>query len=134
MSAVVIDTDVVSFRFKKDARARVYQPHLVGRGWVLSFMTLAELQQWSVVRHWGATRRAKLDRFLAAYSVCHSDPQLCRLWAEVSADVTRKGRPIETADAWIAATALALDVPLVTHNPGDYSAVSGLTVVSESGN
>jgi predicted nucleic acid-binding protein len=42
----------------------------------------------------------------------------------------RQGRPIQTADAWIAATALHLNVPLVTHNPHDYRGVIGLTVLS----
>jgi len=32
----------------------------------------------------------------------------------------------------MAATALALDIPLVTHNPGDYAGVDGLKVVSEA--
>jgi predicted nucleic acid-binding protein len=37
-----------------------------------------------------------------------------------------------TADAWIAATALQLGVPLVTHNVGDYAGVSGLAILSEA--
>lgn len=43
MPAVVIDTDVVSFRFKKDSRAALFQKHLLGCDWIISFMTLAEL-------------------------------------------------------------------------------------------
>jgi predicted nucleic acid-binding protein len=35
------------------------------------------------------------------------------------------------ADAWIAATALAFAVPLVTHNPDDFKNVPGLTVITE---
>lgn len=42
MNRVVLDTDVVSFLFKNDARARKYQPHLGGKEVVISFMTLAE--------------------------------------------------------------------------------------------
>jgi predicted nucleic acid-binding protein len=38
----------------------------------------------------------------------------------------RNGRRIETADAWIAATALLYDVPLLTHNKADYLGVPGL--------
>ncbi len=38
--------------------------------------------------------------------------------------------PIQTGDAWMAATALVLAVPLVTHNPSDYEGVDGLTVIS----
>ena len=42
----------------------------------------------------------------------------------------RKGRPIQTADAWIAASALYYQVPLITNNQSDYSMVDGLVVLS----
>jgi tRNA(fMet)-specific endonuclease VapC len=38
------------------------------------------------------------------------------MWAEVTVAAQSRGRRIECADAWIAATALRHDVPLVTHN------------------
>jgi tRNA(fMet)-specific endonuclease VapC len=38
----------------------------------------------------------------------------------------RNGRRIETADAWIAATALLYNAPLLTHNKSDYLGVPGL--------
>jgi predicted nucleic acid-binding protein len=41
----------------------------------------------------------------------------------------RNGRRIETADAWIAATALLLDAPLLTHNKADYLGVPGLRLI-----
>ena len=63
----------------------------------------------------------------------YADDALCRLWGEVWMRARRKGRPIEVADGWIAATALALDVPLLTHNPGDFAGVDGLTVLSAAG-
>ena len=43
MDLAVVDTDIVSFRFKKDSRARLYRRHLIGRAPVIAFMTLAEL-------------------------------------------------------------------------------------------
>jgi predicted nucleic acid-binding protein len=36
------------------------------------------------------------------------------------------GRGIETADAWIAATALLYDAPLLTHDKSDYASVPSL--------
>jgi tRNA(fMet)-specific endonuclease VapC len=42
----------------------------------------------------------------------------------------KAGRRIETADAWIAATALLYDAPLLTHNEADYRGVPGLRVVT----
>ena len=59
-----------------------------------------------------------------------SSPNLCRKWAEVMVAAQAAGRRIETADAWIAATALLYDAPLVTHNGSDYLGVPGLKLIS----
>ncbi|HJT75645.1 MAG TPA: PIN domain-containing protein [Gemmataceae bacterium] len=132
MAAVVVDTDVVSFEFKRDSRALLYDPHLAGRELVLSFMTLAELDRWALVHRWGEARRARLDRHLQKFVVCYADRNLCRWWAEVTHRARRQGRPIAPADAWIAATALAMAIPLVTNNSADYAGVDGLTVLTEA--
>jgi L-ascorbate metabolism protein UlaG (beta-lactamase superfamily) len=55
------------------------------------------------------------------------------MWAEVTVAAQSKGRRIECADAWIAATALRHDVPLVTHNHDDYLGVPGLKLISHLG-
>lgn len=81
---------------------------------------------------WGARRRQQLHQWLGKYAVVHSSDDLCLKWAEAMAGARRAGRPIATADAWVAATALLLGVPLVTHNAGDHAGVPGLTVISES--
>lgn len=129
--AVVVDTDVVSFLYKRDTRAALYRPHLDGQLPIISFMTLAELELWTLARDWGARRRRDLIGYLRRYSVEQSSPELCRRWAEASDSARRAGRPILTGDAWVAATALTYGVPLVTNNPDDFAGVSGLTVISE---
>ena len=129
--ALVVDTDVASFVFKNDTRATLYTPHLSGHMLTISFQTLAELDLWKLAAGWGERRKQQLDRYLRRFIVEHSSPVLCRRWAEVMEDGRRRGRPIATADAWNAATALLLDLPLVTHNAGDYAGVTGLTVISE---
>ena len=57
---------------------------------------------------------------------------LCTRWAEVTVGAQANGYRIECADAWIAATALLHDLPLVTHNRGDYRGVAGLSIISHS--
>ena len=133
MAAVVVDTNIVSFQFKRDTRAQLYDPHLIGKQCVLSFMTLAELDRWAVERNWGPARQARLDRHLSRFVIAFADRILCRWWAEACDRARRNGLPISATDAWIAATALAMAVPLVTHNPGDYAGVNGLTIISEAG-
>ena len=130
MNAAVVDTDVVSMLFKGDTRALAYRPHITGRLLGISFMTLAELERWSLERNWGQRRKLELAQYLTRYTVLPVSRELCGKWAEVSFAAKRKGRPIQTADAWIAASALHYRVPLITNNRGDYSAVDGLTLLA----
>lgn len=130
--SLVVDTDVVSFIFKKDSRDARYAPHLDGHILIVSFQTIAELDLWTLSAGWGANRKQQLERHLRRYIVEHSSPALCRRWAEVKDDANRAGRPIATADAWNAATALFLGLPLVTHNRKHFAGVAGLTIISEA--
>ena len=128
--AIVVDTDVVSYVFKDDTRARWYRPRLVGQVRVISFMAVAELEKWALMHRWGVARRRRLRSYLGAYEIQHSDDDLCRQWAEVVVMANRKGQPLEVADAWHAATALALGIPLMTHNAADYASIDGLIIVT----
>lgn len=132
MATVVIDTDVVSYLFKKDTRARLYQRHLASHHWLISFMTVAELDLWALRHHWGTARKLRMENHLRHFAMYPFDRALCLRWAEVTDSARRNGQPIQPADAWIAATALQAGVPLVTNNPTDYAGVSGLTVLSEA--
>ena len=130
MNAAIVDTDVVSMLFKGDSRAVAYRPHIMGRLLGISFMTLAELERWPLERNWGQARRFELTQYLARYVVLPVSRELCCRWAEVSFAARSKGRPIQTAGAWIAASALHYQVPLITHNRDDYEAVDGLVLLS----
>ena len=130
MNAAVVDTDVVSMLFKGDTRVLAYQPHVAGRLLGISFMTLAELERWPLERDWGFRRKQELTQHLTRYVVLPVNRELCAKWAEVSSAARRKGRPIQTADAWTAVSALYYEVPPITTNLGDYSAVDGLVLLS----
>ena len=133
MSDVVVDTDVVSYLFKRDTRARLYRPHLLGQTLYVSFMTVAELRRWALASRWGAARLTQLDRYLQRFNVVLVDLALCERWAAAMHEADRAGTPIGVADAWIAAAALALSCPLVTHNAADFRGVPGLSTVTASG-
>jgi tRNA(fMet)-specific endonuclease VapC len=132
MAMVVVDTEVVSFLFKNDTRAVLYRPHIESNTPLVSFMTVAELDRWAIQNDWGAERRRKMEAHLQRFVLHPVDRALCREWGEVSNIARRNGRPIQTADAWIAATARLYVYALVTHNPGDYSGVDGHLAISES--
>ena len=133
MSDAIVDTDVVSFLFKRDTRAPLYQPHLLGKTLYVSFMTVAELERWALASNWGPARLARLDRYLQRFNVVLVDRPLCRRWAEVMDAARRAGQPLGVADTWIAATALALGCPVVTHNAADFQGIAGLTIITEAG-
>jgi tRNA(fMet)-specific endonuclease VapC len=130
MKAAIVDTDVVSMLFKGDTRALGYRAHVTGRLLGISFMTLAELERWSLERGWGPRRKLELAEHVTHYAVLPVSRELCRKWAEVAFAAKRRGRPIQTADAWIAASALYYHVPLITNNKSDYSFIEGLTLLS----
>ena len=95
-------------------------------------MTVAELDRWALEHDWGPARRARMEEHLRAYVVYPYERSLCLAWAEITHGARRSGRPINCADAWVAATAVVQGLPLVTHNPSDYLGVTGLEVVSAS--
>jgi tRNA(fMet)-specific endonuclease VapC len=131
--AVVVDTDVVSFIFKGDSRGDSYRPYLEDRRLLVSFQTVAELWLWAEIQDWGERRRGQLAKYLDSFTCVHSNLALCQQWSEAMGEARRLGKPILSADAWNAAIALALKIPLVTHNRADYQGVQGLMLLSNSG-
>ena len=132
MSNVVVDTDVVSFLFKSHPIAHQYLPDLADRTPLISFMTLAELDRWVLAARWGEARRKKLREYLEPFAILPYDRALCTKWAEITIAAQSRGRRIDCADAWIAATALMCDAPLITHNRSDYLGVPDLKLISHS--
>ena len=128
---LVVDTDVASFIFKWHPEfAPRYVGMMRGSELVVSFMTMAEMRQGALDATWGQRKCDVLEAYLADFSVLHSDSLLCSTWAGVRNESVRKGRQISSADAWIAATALALAAPLVTNNPKDYRHLDELQLIS----
>jgi tRNA(fMet)-specific endonuclease VapC len=132
MAVRVIDTDVWSYLYKGSDEAKLYEPHLFGSILVISFQTQAELVRGAIAAGWGAPRREHLESRIAKYVIEHSSDALSLRWAQTMDSGRRNGRPIAAADAWIAATALHLGVPLITHNKNHFLGVDGLTIISES--
>jgi len=130
MSIVLLDTDVVSFLMKGDSRGSAYTPLIQGHRLAVSFMTIAELFQWAAVRKWGPQRTSRLEQTLATYLIIPVDIELCRIWGELRAERQAAGLTVAAQDAWIAATALRHNLPLITHNPGDFAGIAGVDIRS----
>ncbi len=112
----VVDTGVDSYIFNWHSRAQDYIAALHRADLVLSFMSLAELLMGAMSAGWGSRRRQLLEPFIRNFELVYADNDLCTVWARIRADARAAGRPISPQDAWIAATALALDAPLATNN------------------
>jgi predicted nucleic acid-binding protein len=128
----VVDTDVISFLFKAYSLALVYQAILARRPLAVSLITLAEIEYGMEVKNWGANRRGLMRRFLTRFTTLLPDTETARVWARIKSGCEKKGRPITFADAWIAAAAVQLSVPLATHNANDFRAVEGLMIRTAS--
>lgn len=127
---IVVDTDVISFLFKNHSLAPAYQALLTGKSLAISLVSLAEIEYGMEVKNWGSTRRNLMRRFLSRFTPLLPDLETAAVWARIKSDCQKKGRPITFADAWIAAAALQLNVPLATHNASDYSAIDSLTILT----
>lgn len=129
---ILVDTDVLSFTYKKDSRSVLYESHLAGNFLIISFMTLAELKLWRLKHNWGEKRKNNFAEFLKDYLVIYPDKKLCEIWANIKSDAHKNGNPIDTADAWVASVALMFDIPLVTNNRRHFEHVKNLQIISES--
>lgn len=129
MNQIVVDTDVASYLFNWHSLAQDYANALRGSELVLSFMSIAELRMGAISAGWGARRRVLLEQFIRGFELFYADNDLCTLWGRLRADARAAGRPMSPQDAWIAATALALDAPLATNNRRDYEHVHRLRLL-----
>lgn len=133
MNQVVVDTDVASYVFNWHSTAQRYIDGLRGYELILSFMSIAELRLGAISAGWGSQRLHLLEQFIQGFELFYADNDLCTLWAAIRAEARATGRPMSPQDAWIAATALALDAPLATNNRRDYENVPKLRLLPLNG-
>ncbi len=130
MSRIVVDTDVASYIFNWHSLAQQYSDALRGSELILSFMTIAELRMGAISAGWSSRRRLLLEQFIQGFELVYADNDLCTVWARIRADARAAGRALSPQDAWIAATALALNAPLATNNRRDFEHVQNLRLLS----
>ena len=126
---VVVDTNVVSYIYRNDAIARPYLDILVGYRAVISFQTYEEILFGVLINNWGHRRKEEIVQYIdAAYHVVESTLDMIRICAELRAESRRRGRGLNHPDAWIAATAVLLNCPLLSHDR-DFGDLPGLEVI-----
>jgi predicted nucleic acid-binding protein len=109
-----------------------YEGHLRERPLLIAAQTVAELRYGAFKAKWGENRWARLELMLGRYAVVYPNDQICTLWAFARSFSDGIGRGMGEGDAWIAATALVFDIPLVTHNRRHFDFIENLTLISEN--
>ncbi len=126
----MFDTNVVSILFNRRHSLREASIGAVtGHQLLISFMSRSELLLWPAANNWGDARRAGLEQHMDLYLTVYPDERTCAIWAEIVDQCRRAGKPIQTADAWIASAARQWGCPLVTTDFRDYEAIDNLSVV-----
>lgn len=125
---IVLDTSVVSYIFNEDDRASYYLAQAHGRRAVISFQTLEELRHGVYAGGWGKRRKNQLVGHIKQYTVIWSTAELVDICAQLRAEHKAAGRTLQSAGAWIAATAIMLQCPLASHDR-DFSGMPGLEVI-----
>jgi predicted nucleic acid-binding protein len=86
-----------------------------------------------VLRARGAVRvrrRAFVEHLLATLDPVPISEPVARVHAEIWARLARRGEVIGSHDLWIAATAVALGLGVVTRNSAGFGRVAGLRVIA----
>jgi tRNA(fMet)-specific endonuclease VapC len=98
----------------------------------ISVITVSELLH-GVYRAPGrfrATRAALVERVLAELEAIPITEPVARVHAEIWSALSAKGASLAAHDLWIAATALAYGLGVVTRNARDFKRVPGLPVLA----
>jgi predicted nucleic acid-binding protein len=127
---VVLDTSVVSIFLRDVASAGFYRNKIDGLRAVVSFQTREEALFGAIKSGWGARKMNALRRHLDQYDMVGATPELVDICANLRSERESVGRKLNTADAWIAATALLLDCPLASHD-GDFDDIPSLELIRE---
>ena len=124
-----MDTDAVSILFQPSHSlyGKCFAS-TAGHYLLISFMTHAELMLWPRRNNWGPARVGLLMRHVDLFTTLYPDADTCAHWADVVSEGRTAGRPIGTADAWIAACARQWGIMLVTANARDFDHVRGITL------
>jgi predicted nucleic acid-binding protein len=133
MSELVLDTDIASLSIKDQLSPRM-QARLDASLICVTFVTLGELTRWARLHSWGPRQRARLQMWLHRAVKLGYDDEVARVWGELSAASTQRGRTSPANDTWIAACCLVEGLPLATRNVKDFAPFAehhGLVLVTE---
>jgi predicted nucleic acid-binding protein len=123
VTLIVLDTDVVSRHRAGSAPAGAAR-QLAANDISIAFATAGELWRWALSRRWGSSRRGGLDLWLAETRILPAGLAVAQVWASITTEAQRRGRPRPLNDARIAACCIESRRPLLTLNRRDFADVA----------
>jgi predicted nucleic acid-binding protein len=134
VSQAVIDTTVASILHIGSPHQPFYVERIDGFELYVSFQTVEEMLFGAYRARWGGRRITALHDFLQSCSVMPGTWEVAETSARVRIEAERLGRRLECEDAWIVATAVYLQLPLITDDADQViRGLSGYTCVSRHG-
>lgn len=125
----LLDTSTVS-NWMREAHQKPLDLHLGPfDGSAISFQTEAELLLWTTSPTLPARYRSQVHDFLVTAAVLHSNSEVSNQFARILRRRRDMGHPENVRDAWIAATALAYDLPLITFDQRGFNDVPDLDLI-----
>ena len=126
---LVLDTDVASFIHNRSERGLAYLKLIAGSCAGITVLSIAEFRAGVVKKNWGPRKIESLHDFLTRFLLIEASSEIANISGAVYACCARVGRALSWPDAWAAATALWLDVPLVAHD-WDFEGIPGLQILT----
>lgn len=132
MSGFLLDTNCISesVSVRPDANVEKWMRTADQSLLYLSVLTLGEIRKGLATLTQGK-RRTRLETWLEielqarfAGRILPVDASIADRWGLLEADARRRGKPLSTIDALLAATALHHNLTLVTRNVTDFSGLS----------
>ena len=123
----LLDTDICSAHLKRPAGLTSRFVQHSGR-LAVSVLTVGELLTWARRRGAPARRLEGIEALLSEVDSLVVSEKVAEVFGELRAAQLDAGTPTPTADLWIAATAVAHGLTLVTHNTRDYHSITGLNL------
>jgi len=122
----LLDTNILSAHLKRPSGLTHRFVQHTGRLYASS-LSLAELYVWAFGRSMGDPLWLAIDDLLSTeVEVVEFDGACAHEYGRLRVDLKRRGVGIDNMDLLIAATAVARDATLVTHNTAHFAGIPGL--------
>ncbi len=98
-----------------------------GASLVVPWITEAEFSRGALFK---GVRKEALETFYGGFLRLALNRKTIDCYCDLWGSMAKKGKAPDYPDLWIAASAVAMDVPILTRNPKHFSGVPGLTVAA----